>query len=608
MPAVADQPDATALDVPMTEGDFPSRRWVALAIMVVAGYMDLLDASIVNVAIPSIRDSLDASYAHIQWIVAGYLLALAVGLITGGRLGDIYGRKRVFIAGVFAFGLTSLLSGLAPSAGALVVSRLLQGLSAAVMIPQIFAVVQVSFPRREQARALGLYSTVAGVAVMSGALLAGVLLDVAHWSWRSIFLINVPVSVLVGVTAIAVLPESRSPRTSSLDPGGVALGSTALFALVFGLIEGRQLGWPMWTLVLIAAAAPIAVGFVRYEGAHERRGHEPLVSIGLLAQREVWSGIVVVVVFFTGLVGFFLAFTVFLQLGLGWTPLQSALTTFPSSVGLALAAQLSGRFAQRLGTRLLAVGALVMAGAQAALIAVVRAHGPDLTPWQVRPVLLVFGIGMGLIVPPLADVILGGVAERHAGAASGLVNTGMQVGNAVGVAVVGVILFSALAAQAPRSAAEVGPQLTRQLTAAGVAAPLRDQEVAEFEHCLVDRLRQEDPAATPASCRTESSAVPLPGRHVLRGIFDAAATRARATAFTGSIQRALAFEVGVFILTTALLTLLPFHGRPRPTRRKSGRHRMSRRQRPRASGRAPRQRTEASRHHGGARRAADAQS
>jgi MFS family permease len=460
---------------------------------------------------------------------------------------------------------------------------MLQGLSAAVMIPQILAVVQVSFPRREQAKALALYSSVAGIAVMTGPLLAGVLLDVVHWSWRSIFLINVPASVFVILTAVVVLPESRSKHSRRVDPGGVALVSAALFALVFGLIEGRQFGWPIWTWVLIAAAVPLAMIFVRYEGNYERRGHAPLVSIELLAQPEVWSGIVVVIVFFTGLVGFFLAFTVFLQLGLGWTPLHSALTTFPSSIGLALAAQLSGRLAQRLGTRLLAVGALVMAAAQAALIATIRTHGPDLTAWQVRPVILVFGIGMGLIVPPLADVILGGVAERHAGAASGLVNTGMQLGNAVGVAIVGVILFSALAAQAPRGAAEVRPQLTRQLAAAGVAAPIRDQKIAQFEHCLVDRLRQEDPAVTPASCRTESSVVQVPARHEVREAFQSAASRARARAFTASIQRALDFEVGVFILTAALLTLLPFQGRStRPARAKPGRHRMTREQRVRA--------------------------
>lgn len=545
-----DQPD---------EIEWAPRRWLAFAVLVAAGFMDLLDTTIVNVAIPSIRNSLNATYAQIQWIVAGYLLALAVGLITGGRLGDIFGRKRVFIVGVVAFGLTSLGSGLAPTAGALVGSRVLQGLSAAIMIPQILSVVQVSFPRGEQPRALALYSSVAGIAVMSGPLLAGVLLDVFHWSWRSIFLINVPVSALVVLTALAIVPESRAPHARRLDPGGVALVSAALFALVFGLIEGRQFGWPAWTIVLIVAAMPLFVLFVRYERRHEARGHSPLVSPALFAQRAFSSGMVVVVVFFTGLVGFFLAFTVFLQLGLGWTPLESALTTFPSSIGLAVASQVGGKLAPRFGTRLLAVGALVMATAMAGLVATVNVHGAALTAWEVRPVILVFGLGMGLIVPPLADVVLAGVDERHAGAASGVVNTGMQVGNAVGVAVIGVILFGAIASQAPKSVGKVQPELSQQLVAAGVPAPVRDRAIIQFRQCFVDRSRQEDPAASPASCRRDAAAaLPSPVRDKLFAALDASANRGRADDFVASIQRALLYEVGVFVVTVGLLLMLPF--------------------------------------------------
>jgi EmrB/QacA subfamily drug resistance transporter len=547
---------------------FSPRRWMALAVLIAAGFMDLLDTTIVNVAIPSIRNSLQASYAEIQWIVAGYLLALAVGLITGGRLGDIAGRKRVFIVGVVAFGLTSLASGLAPTGGVLVVTRVLQGLSAAIMIPQILSVVQVSFPRREQTRALALYSSVAGIAVMSGPLLAGVLLDVFHWSWRSIFLINVPVTVVVALAAAAVLPESKAPRARRMDPGGVALVSAGLFALVFGIIEGRQFGWPAWTLLLMIASVPLFILFARYERRYERRGHSPIVSPELFGQRAFSSGIIVVVVFFTGVVGFFLAFTVFLQLGLGFTPLESALTTFPSSVGLAVASLVSAKLVPRFGSRVLAVGALVMATAMAGLVATIHAHGAALTAWEVRPVILVFGLGMGLIIPPLAEVVLAGVDERHAGAASGVINTGMQVGNAVGVAIVGVILFSAIAAQAPKSVAKVQPELSRQLTAAGVPAPVRDAATAQFATCFVDQSRQEDPAALPASCRRDAaSSLPSPIREKLFAALDAAGERGRADDFVASIQRALLYEVGVFVVTVVLLLLLPFGARRAGRRR-----------------------------------------
>jgi predicted MFS family arabinose efflux permease len=391
-----------------------------------------------------------------------------------------------------------------------------------------------------------------------------VLIDVFHWSWRSIFLINVPVSIFVVIAALAVVPESRAPHARRLDPGGVFLASGALFALVFGLIEGRQYGWPTWTILLMVAAAPLFVCFARYERRHEARGHSPLVSTSLFRERAFSSGLIVIVVFFTGLVGFFLAFTVFLQLGLGWRPLESALTTFPSSVGLAVTSQIGGKLAPRFGRRLLAVGALIMAIAMAGLVATIHVHGAALTAWDVRPVIFVFGLGMGLIVPPLADVILAGVHERHAGAASGVVNTAMQVGNAVGVAVIGVILFGAIAAQAPSSVAKVQPELSRQLIAAGVPDSVREGAITQFRHCLVDRSRTEDPAATPASCRRDAAALPTPMRDKLFTALDAAANRGRADDFVASIQRAVVYEVGVFVATVALLLLLPF--RPKRTR------------------------------------------
>jgi EmrB/QacA subfamily drug resistance transporter len=508
----------------MSTPAWPARRGAALAILITAGFMDLLDTTIVNVAIPSVRADIGANYAEIQWIVAGYLLAVAVGLITGGRMGDLFGRRRVFLIGVAGFGLTSLASGLAPTAGVLVATRVLQGCSAAIMIPQILSVIQVSFPREEQTRALALYSSVAGIAVMSGPLMAGVLLDVLHWSWRSIFLINVPVSVAVLCLAPLVVPESRAPHARRVDPGGIALVSAALFSLVFGIIEGRELGWPLWTWLAIVAAVPLFALFAAYETRLERRDGSPLISPALFRQRTFTSGIVVVPVFFSGVVGFFLAFTIFLQLGLGFTPLESALTTFPSSVGLALSSLLSGRLAPRYGRKVLAAGALIMALAMTGLVATIDAHGAALTAWNVRPIILVFGIGMGLIIPPLAEVILADVDERHAGAASGVVNTGMQVGNAVGVAIVGVILFAALSSHAAGSAAKAHVPVAQRA-------------------CFVARMQEEDPAVVPAACR---GVAPSP-----------AFARAREDDFVAAIERALLYEVGVFAGTFGLLLLLP---------------------------------------------------
>ncbi|HKP91276.1 MAG TPA: MFS transporter [Thermoleophilaceae bacterium] len=547
---------------------YPERRWAALSILITAGFMDLLDTTIVNVAIPAIRRSLDASYAAIQWIVAGYLLAFAVGLITGGRLGDIFGRKRVFVIGVVAFGLTSLASGLAESPGMLVGSRVLQGLSAAVMVPQILSFVQVSFPRDEQRKALAIYASVAGVAVMSGPLMAGVLLDVFDFSWRSIFLINVPVSAVVAVAALAVMPESRAPDAPRLDPGGVALVSAALFALVFGVIQGRQLGWPAWVFVLMAASLPLFALFAAYERRVERAGRSPLVSMTLFAQRAFSSGIVVVLVFFSGIVGFFLAFTVFLQLGLGYSPLDSALTTFPSSVGVVIASQVSAKATPRFGRHVLSLGAILMAVAMVGIIWTVDRHGAGLEAWDVRPIIFVFGFGMGLILPSLADAVISGVDERHAGAASGVVNTGIQVGNALGVAIIGVILFSAIGTHAPASARGAEPEVSRGLAALDLPPAVRARTVRQFRTCFVDTARQRDPAGVPASCRRRATAqLPPQAAQRVRRVLATAGRHGRADDFVESIKRALLYPVGVFVATFALLFLLPVGtGRTAPER------------------------------------------
>lgn len=528
------------------------RLGLALAVLVTAGFMDLLDTTIVNVAIPAIRDDLSANYAELQWIVAGYLLTLAVGLITGGRLGDLFGRRRVFVYGLTAFGVASLASGLAPTAGFLVATRLLQGTAAAVMIPQILSIVQVSFPREAQARALAVYSAVAGIAVMSGPLLAGFLLDVVGWSWRSIFLINVPISIVAIVLARRVIPESRGAETRGLDLGGVVLVTAGLFALVYGIIEGREQGWPTWTIVLIVSAVPILWLFTRYERRVADRGATPLISPALWRQGTFAPGVAIVAVFFTGTVAFFLAFTIFLQLGLDYTALESALTTFPSSIGLAIASLLAGRLAPRHGRRVLAGGALVMTVAMVVMVVVVQANGSGLSAWDVRPVIFVFGLGMGLIIPPLADVIIADVDPRHAGSASGVINTGMQVGNAVGVAVVGVILFAALGSHAEASVRAIEPQLTDRFEAVGLPAPMHDVALERVRTCFVDRSQEEDPSVIPPSCSGPADPV----------VVELLGT-ARADNFVWSIQRVLFYEIGVFALTFGLLLVLPIGARRR---------------------------------------------
>lgn len=531
----------------------PRARWLGLCVLLAAAFMDLLDTTIVNVAIPSIRSGLDAGYAELQWVVAGYLLAVAVGLITFGRLGDRYGRRRLFLIGVVGFGCSSLSCGLAPTAAVLITSRFAQGVFAAAMIPQILSTIHVSFTSTEKPRALALYSTVAGLAVMSGPLVGGVLLSELNLSWRFIFLINVPVSIAVAVGTMLIVSESRSDEAHPPDLVGAALISTALLALVFGLIQGRDAHWSPWIFGLMLVSVMLVAVFTWYEKRKERRGETPLITIRLFRSRAVSVGLLVVVVLYSGIVGFWLAFAIYLQIGLGYTPIQAALTTVPSSIGLILASGLSGKLAPRPGRVILSSGALVMAAAMAGLIAVLGRYGGSVTVWQLRPLVLILGLGMGLTIPTLADAIMSHIPERVAGAASGLINTGLQVGNAVGVAVIGVILFSVLGTHAPTSARIEAANLSRQLAAQGVSAEQRKTVTDGFAVCFTDTSREEDPAAVPASCRRAQQKLTDP---TLRTDVASAFDRARKDDFSVALARAIRYAVAAFVSAAVLLLCL----------------------------------------------------
>src|ERR1700735_970603 len=262
--------------------DADPRRWLTLVILLLAAFMNLLDVSIVNIAIPSIQRNLHASYADVQWALAGYTLAYALVLITGGRLGDTFGRKRLFLIGVIGFTIMSALCGAAQSPGMLIAARVVQGAMGAIMVPQVLAVIQVIFPPKERIKALAGFGVTAGLGTVSGPLLGGLLIqhNLFGLGWRPIFLINVPVGIIAVVASAVLVRESRGPKPPRLDPVGVGLISAALLLLLSPLVEGRQLGWPAWTFVSMAAAAPVLAAFIGYERHKTRRDGSPLVAPG----------------------------------------------------------------------------------------------------------------------------------------------------------------------------------------------------------------------------------------------------------------------------------------------------------------------------------------
>jgi EmrB/QacA subfamily drug resistance transporter len=536
------------------------RRWLTLVVLLLAAFMNLLDISIVNIAIPSIQANLHASYADVQWALAGYTLAYAVVLITGGRLGDAYGRKRLFLIGVTGFTIMSALCGAAQTPGMLIACRVLQGAMGAIMIPQVLSMIQVIFPAGERIKALAAFGVTAGLGTVSGPLLGGLLTQHNLWGldWRPIFLINVPVGILAVAASAVLVRESRAPRPPRLDPGGVLLITAALLLLLYPLVQGRQLGWPAWTFVAMAASVPVLALFVWYERIKTRRDGSPLVQLSLFTERAFSIGIATAVTFFLGVTSFALILTLFLQIGLGFTPLHAGLTFLPFSGGVLVASGAAARLAPRFGRGVTMAGALVMAAGMAGLIATVSHYGPAVTTWDMVPALIVAGLGMGAVIAPLADIVLARVDRQHAGSASGVFNTALQVGASVGVALIGVIFFGLLGSQSGPAATAVAPQLRAGLAAAGVPAPVSAQIRGQFQACLHDRLVATDPTVTPASCRLTpaggpAQVVPAPVHRLLAAVGGAAVRHD----FAATLERTLWFQVGVFLFSFVLMTALP---------------------------------------------------
>ncbi|MFC0003932.1 MFS transporter [Micromonospora siamensis] len=420
--------------------------WGTLWVVLTGIFMITLDFFIVNVAIPSTQADLGASAAQIEFVVAGYGLAYAAGLITGGRLGDLYGRRRMFSIGLALFTLASAACGLAPDAGSLVAARILQGVAAAAMAPQVLAILGVVYTGRYRAAAFNAYGLTMGIAGIFGQLIGGALIqsDLAGLGWRMCFLINLPVGLVALLLVPRVVPESRAPGRERPDLVGALLITLGLVATVLPLVEGREHGWPMWTWLTLAAAGPLLAAFAAYQHRLAARGGAPLMNLALFRQRAFGAGIVTTLVYYSGMASFFLVFALYLQQGRGLSALEAGLMLVPQGLGFMAASFFAGRLAARLGRQVLAVGGVALALGVLGLDVTVEAIGVGGSPVLLVPALVVGGVGMGLIMAPLASIVLAGVVPRHVGAASGVLSTALQVGNSLGVALIGVVFYGAL--------------------------------------------------------------------------------------------------------------------------------------------------------------------
>ena len=421
-------------------------RWVALIVLLVAQFMNLIDVTIVNVALPSMQEAFGASNSQIQWVVAGYILCFALLLLPAGRLGDILGRRQMFVAGVAVFTVGSALCGMAPSIELLIAARLFQAVGAAMMTPQTLAFVPTLFSPQERGAAFALTGLTSGLAAVTGPILGGWLVEsnFIDLGWRPIFLVNIPVGLIAIAAGLRYLPRLAPAPGKGLDLIGTLLAGITLFCIIFPLIEGREMGWPAWCFAMMAASLPVAGLFALWLRRQAAGGGAQIIPVSLFGNRAFALGTLLSAMLFSAIPGFFLVLALFLQIGHGLTPLQSGLTTVAFSVGVLIASAASGRLGPRWPRQRIAAGALMMAAAMIWLRLVVQGTGEEVVILAFSPPLLLAGIGLGASISPLFQTILAGVPMADTGAASGGLQAFQQMGGAVGVAIMGEMFFATL--------------------------------------------------------------------------------------------------------------------------------------------------------------------
>jgi EmrB/QacA subfamily drug resistance transporter len=427
----------------------PRHAWRALGVLLIGMFMSLLDATIVNVALPTIRTSLSASEATLSWIISGYALAFGLALIPAGRLGDRLGHKWVFITGLALFTAASLACGLAQDGTQLIVARVIQGLAAGIYLPAVTAYIQLLFTGRTRGKAFAIMGAVIGVSSALGPLIGGLLIQAFGNAngWRLVFVVNLPFGIAALIAAVLMLPKGSESRgeASGVDAVGLLLLSGGLVAILVPLIEGQDQGWPVWTYLSLAGGVALIALFAAWEVFVARRGKSPLVPPHLFSHPAFTGGVILALVYFAAFVSIFFTISILWQAGLGHTALESGVVSIPFALGSIVGASQSGRLAAKIGRTVLVIGAGMVAVGLIALWLVLMLVSPgDLTSWDLLLPLLVAGTGSGMFIAPNAQFIIATVDRQEAGAASGVIGTMQRLGSAIGIAIIGSVFFGTL--------------------------------------------------------------------------------------------------------------------------------------------------------------------
>lgn len=545
-------------------------RWRSFYLLLVSLLMLLIDVTIVTVAVPSIQQDLHASYGQVELVLSIYQVGFAVLLITGGRLGDIYGRKRVLNWGTIGFMASSAACGFSPGTTVLIAGRFVQGAFAALMYPQIFAYAHVLFPGEERRRAFATLGAAVGLGVVIGPVLGGILLqlNLAGLTWRPIFLVNLFVGGFALVAGHRRLQESREDNPSPLDVSGAVVAAIWLFLLVWPVTVGPQDHWPLSLKLMLAAFVPVLAIFLWMEW--RRRAQGPLLDFRLLRDRAFQAGLASDFFCYLALPSFVFLFFVVVQVGLGFSALRAGLTLLPYAFGELSGAVLSGRWVRTLGKRVLYIGLAGILAGTLLLMYTLNVAGPRTDSWRLLPGLLLLGFGWGVTISPLINIVLASVKSGETGSGSGVLTTVQRVGGALGIGAAAMVFFAVLGAQAAPALHATEPVLKSRLSAAGLS-PLGTLALTnDFDQCFLERLHSNDPNQPTPACRAyladpgrsdpaRPSAFdvqpPLPP--TLRQDLQAADRTASATNYAHAFAEALWFQVVMFAIALLLVVRMP---------------------------------------------------
>ena len=425
------------------------QAWLALTVVLAGMFMALIDSTIVNVALPSIRTSLNADESTLSWIVSGYALTFGLALIPAGRLGDRLGHKWVFIVGLVLFTIASAYCGMAQNSFDIIVGRVLQGLAAGIYVPAVAAFIQLLFQGKERGKAFAIMGSIIGISSAIGQLTGGLLIEAfgAQEGWRWVFFVNLPIGIATAIFAIRLLPggDAHADKSNRMDWLGIVILSASLTAILIPLIQGQQDGWPAWVWWTMAAGAVGLVLFAFWEVAFTNRGGSALVPPRLFHHLSFSLGATLALVYFAAMVSIFFTMSLLWQGGLGHTALESGLLVLPFALATAAFSSQSTKWAAKIGRNVLVIGAALLAlGLGATLVVLQQVSSANLNAWILLPGLLVSGAGNGIFLAPNVQFIVATVDNSEAGAASGVVQTMQRLGSAIGVAIIGSILFSSL--------------------------------------------------------------------------------------------------------------------------------------------------------------------